>query len=354
MKKIITLLVTISLTMSNLFGLLIYDPLMGVFDNTGSALCENLKLKYTLPDSLKTGYSYTVDIKKVIETNEMIVVYEFLPSKTSVFTTEIVSNLTNQFLPLIEFTQEKRYWNLAISVVVSDRITKLNKSLDPYATCKEITSECGEVRYVQKNIRYTSECGPSGKGYMLYPVVSEDTLKIIRESMPVPLVCFPTTFRVDSDVVVFKGLKNLNYKVFTEEVLYYVAYSSTKVDTVYSLDSTMTITPIGITPIDITPIIWYPSVSKYLSLIGSADLRACKEVGVDPNENKAYDLYPNPVSNELNILNFDGQIKLTNQVGRQFVIEGNQSFDVSSLPKGLYIVQFELNGQVQQEKLIIK
>jgi hypothetical protein len=88
--------------------------------------------------------------------------------------------------------------------------------------------------------------------------------------------------------------------------------------------------------------------------VGNADLSSCIGVGLEDAKTKLYDLYPNPVSSELNISNFEGQIKLTNQVGSQFVIDGNQSFDVSDLPKGLYIVHFELNGQVQQEKVIIK
>ena len=73
MKKLFTLFVVASVTVSNLFGLLIYDPLLGIFDNSGSALCENLQLKYTLPDSLKTGYNYNVVIEKNLANDEMII-----------------------------------------------------------------------------------------------------------------------------------------------------------------------------------------------------------------------------------------------------------------------------------------
>jgi hypothetical protein len=354
MKKITTLLFLISLTISNLFGLLVYDPYYGIFDNSGSALCENLKLKYTLPDSLKTGYSYTVDVKKNLDKRELSITYKFLPSKTSVFTTEIVSDFTDYFLPISEITQEERFWTYLINVDVSGKITSTNKSFDPNAVCEEITHTCDEVRYVQKSIRYKNDCGSSGKGYNLYPVVSNDSLIIISETVPVTMVCVSKTFGIDSDVVVFKGLKDLNYKVFRQARYFYFEYtipyntSSEIKDTVYTIDTSS-----SSIEINYLPIVGIPAFRYYL-FVGNADLSSCIGVGLEDAKTKLYDLYPNPVSSELNISNFEGQIKLTNQVGSQFVIDGNQSFDVSDLPKGLYIVHFELNGQVQQEKVIIK
>jgi hypothetical protein len=337
MKKIFTLLFAVSLTVSNLFALLVYDPLIDVIGTTGSVLCNDLRLIYNLPDSLKTGYSYTVEVKNDLVTHEMTTSYVFTPTITSVFTTEIKTDLSSEFLPMIGFTEENKFWINTITVKVADKISSFKLKFEPHQKCFQIEKVCEEVTYLQKQIQYHTSCGTT-KGYRLYPRVTGDSLIVESETIPILTVCVDQNFNVDVDKVVFKSLKNLNYKVILQVDGTYTTFHQ------FTLDSI---------PTQTAPIIFYPGI-KYYSLIGSADLRECLVDGLNSKFDKQTFIFPNPTENELNINDFSGELRLTNQAGSQFVIDGNQSFDVSDLPKGLYIVQFELNGQLRQEKVIIR
>lgn len=69
-------------------------------------------------------------------------------------------------------------------------------------------------------------------------------------------------------------------------------------------------------------------------------------------------VYPNPTDSELNIrLRGNANIKLIDANGKQYLsqsINGNSKIDISKYRSGFYILQFEINGELYREKIIIK
>ncbi|MBX2873105.1 MAG: T9SS type A sorting domain-containing protein, partial [Saprospiraceae bacterium] len=84
-------------------------------------------------------------------------------------------------------------------------------------------------------------------------------------------------------------------------------------------------------------------------------------ISVDVQAPKAqYTLFPNPVQNNFVIQTATGEvptgIRLLNQLGQEIRLDGNteQVFLPSGIKKGLYVLQFELDGQAFSEKLLIQ
>jgi hypothetical protein len=67
-------------------------------------------------------------------------------------------------------------------------------------------------------------------------------------------------------------------------------------------------------------------------------------------------LYPNPANNEINIvlpLNETVQIEIANSLGRTVRIENKRNnIDVSSLPKGIYLIRITREQRTYFKKLI--
>lgn len=75
--------------------------------------------------------------------------------------------------------------------------------------------------------------------------------------------------------------------------------------------------------------------------------------------NSLFEMYPNPVTNVLNLkTNEPGEISIINQIGQvvkqiNVTQEINNSIDLQSLQNGIYIVNFKNGTTLQSEKLII-
>lgn len=73
-----------------------------------------------------------------------------------------------------------------------------------------------------------------------------------------------------------------------------------------------------------------------------------------------YTLFPNPVHNNFVIQTATGEvptgIRLLNQLGQEIRLDGNTElvFLPTGIKKGLYVLQFELDGQAFSEKLLIQ
>lgn len=81
-------------------------------------------------------------------------------------------------------------------------------------------------------------------------------------------------------------------------------------------------------------------------------------VGIEQSNIESFAVYPNPTSGIVQIkTSSNGNLSVINLIGEiiyHSTIRANQTLDLSHLNKGTYFVQFESNGQVTTEKLIIK
>lgn len=337
MKTKITFFLAAVLSLSNLSALLIYDPYMDVLQVSGSALCEDLKVTYKLPDSLKIGYSYTADYTKNNTTRTIDINYVFTPSLNKAINTDIVFELTNEFTPVVEIKDNEAYWNLNYKFVVDGKETSVISGFYPYKTCSVIKKSCNEVVYENRMIQYATDCG-SGKGYIYTQRISKDSLIIDKIDVPVLAVCLEKDFRIETERVVFSNLDNLNYKVFMKTQYNWMVYSVGDLDTIAKF-----ILPIQ--PMDN----YY-----YLQLSGDTDLRGCVVKGIGDVYNSPKLIFPNPTNSIVNVLNYEGEITFVNQMGQRFTVSGNTKFDVSQLEKGIYIASFEQEGKLIQEKIIVE
>ena len=80
--------------------------------------------------------------------------------------------------------------------------------------------------------------------------------------------------------------------------------------------------------------------------------------GIDEFKEIAFNIYPNPAVNEINISVEDNAqidiINIYNQLGQKIVQENNvtNTMDISSLPKGIYIVELVSGASIVRKKLI--
>jgi hypothetical protein len=69
-------------------------------------------------------------------------------------------------------------------------------------------------------------------------------------------------------------------------------------------------------------------------------------VGIDELMN-AFEVYPNPVTNELNIAsNEDGKVIIRNYLGQEVIVSDTKKLNLSGLSAGTYTISF--NGSVQK------
>ncbi len=87
----------------------------------------------------------------------------------------------------------------------------------------------------------------------------------------------------------------------------------------------------------------------------------CNYVTIPEQSNELnFSIYPNPATNELNIVSNNGDIiselKVYNHLGQKILTVNNdfQNIDISNLKDGVYIVELDINNQKQRQKLIIK
>ena len=172
MKKIILLLIHSFAYIQILSATVFVIPKPIPFNSTGSALCGDLLLNFSLPDSLQKGYNADVKIYADAKTRELKAEYTFIASEAKTLPSEISTNISDLFFPIVEFKSDEMVWNYSITIAVNASLTKNELSFSPYLACKAITSECGSVKYTEKEIRFATDCGPSGKPYSLKGILS--------------------------------------------------------------------------------------------------------------------------------------------------------------------------------------
>lgn len=80
--------------------------------------------------------------------------------------------------------------------------------------------------------------------------------------------------------------------------------------------------------------------------------------GIDEIKEIAFNIYPNPAVNEINISVEDNaqidRVNIYNQLGQKIMLENNDvnTIDISALPKGIYIIELVSGASIVRKKLI--
>jgi hypothetical protein len=96
---------------------------------------------------------------------------------------------------------------------------------------------------------------------------------------------------------------------------------------------------------------------KQMDYDGGFEFSKIVTIAMEQWKNEAMKIFPNPVQNELNVVNGQGQAIIYNMLGqpvREFVINNEQStINISDLPNGQYILQIsQQNGNTQTQRFI--
>ncbi|MGV3630852.1 MAG: DUF4465 domain-containing protein [Bacteroidota bacterium] len=85
------------------------------------------------------------------------------------------------------------------------------------------------------------------------------------------------------------------------------------------------------------------------------DLHFTNVLNVDEMEENTFAIYPNPVSNELEIVGLSGEITVRNLEGKELIRKKHNQqsiLDLSAFRPGVYLVQITHNGQVITRKIV--
>jgi hypothetical protein len=82
-------------------------------------------------------------------------------------------------------------------------------------------------------------------------------------------------------------------------------------------------------------------------------------IGINQSKNYQFNIYPNPSNGIFNIkgINTTSDVRVLNIVGAELMkmnIQADQAIDLSSLAKGVYLIEINSNGAVETQKIIIE
>lgn len=336
-------------------NLVIADPLPSV-QITGSALCETLTLTYNLPDSLKSEYTIKVDVVINETSNTAEVLYRATKTGIEHYIEKVETNISDYFLP-IDMNDFINSWNFNISFQIGNNIQTIGSRVrSPYATCVDFVYDCDSIIVTERTLNRaiivndpiitletnsTTEIGPKCSHTSLSYSFSNDTLHITQTSY--------MSGCLSNDIGI--NTKSLTILDFDREK--YTVQLLKKIDlrtTFHERPTTDTEEKI------INPIVIISESDYYLNsepaILGFADMRNCVISALDKKHLAQYAIYPNPASQSISIDNFNGEVKLINQLGQTFIL--NNAYSVEHLSAGRYIATYEIEGELVQSHLIIE
>ena len=82
-------------------------------------------------------------------------------------------------------------------------------------------------------------------------------------------------------------------------------------------------------------------------------------IGIDQSKNYQFNIYPNPSNGIFNIkgINASSDVRVLNIIGAELMkinIQEDQAIDLSSLAKGVYLLEINSNGMIETQKIIIQ
>jgi len=302
----------------------------------GSLVCGDKVMRISnLPANLKmlrlVGKEIVSDsVKKTISIH-----YRF--SNDTIAVREVDTTILNDYFP-----KDKTYlianpsttWQLLESfalgpVSVGPTVTN---TIYPYANCFEYSYACSKAKVVRKRLK---EICPSIVVLTKYgKVVQNDTLRaIFRDTSYLSGVrCAAVGYTIASDSIVFEKLDNIDYKLRVAETNW--------------VDVVCVTAPCN-SPIEL------PVTSKFL---GNVYLSKCIPTAFENDMQLEHNIviYPNPASKLVYINDAEGDLVLSDKLGKEIVVSGNGHYSLSGIVPGLYFASFESKGKRFTQKLLVE
>ncbi len=288
----------------------------------GSALCGNLNTTYKLPDTLTGSYAVETSVEQIDD--ELIINHYLFEDDSKEKVTKIDTDLSDLFsssgwLDSINI-KVIHTLNINLNLVATDSFM-----MNPYNTCYEIDYSCIELTVYRKSLRRV--CPTKGVVTRKFIEVKNDVVMVdFIDSTYMGATCLAEGYTTHTDsikVTESDGLNNIDYRVFL----------GTHIECALGACPTM----------------WL-----YEPQIGNAYFSNCIISGFEDKQNEIQFLFPNPAQDYFSIEACEGNVMLTNQFGQQFTLKGNSRFSTSTLPRGMYIATFDINGKTIKEKVVIQ
>lgn len=292
-----------------------------VFD--GSFLCKNLSVSLDLSENLQGNYSYTYKAEFVQNT---LIIHYYL-KQDRVDWLEKINIPVNDILPAENLIQDISLINIPViqNIHLDGSLYVIQGYGQPATRCFEYKTECDKITLYR---RYLQPICPNWGIYskIVYRVDEETETVFANFNDSIvfsEVVCLAVGNIIKSDIIEIADLKQLTYELLVDETRTYYSPFIFKAPDRYSWSSTV-------------------------------ELNDCVVAGTNDAEIENNKPWPNPCTSDIHLKGHEGKITFTNQLGQLFVVEGNEIFNVSELPRGIYVVTFEKGDLTRREKVILK
>lgn len=290
----------------------------------GSFFCNNLSITLDLYN-LEDRYQYFVQVNKSTQNQQIEIIYDLVKLPTADSVKSITVDLTSYF-NLNDLYSSQLSWDVIETVSIDGATVRNDWGMGlPFRTCSEIKSTCDTVTVYRKR---AEEICP-----VLLPVIrpefaiNNDSIGYsFNDTTETPVaICTAQGYLMKTDSLKITGMKAKNYRV--------IERTNTDPN---------------------CPIFFTCGGSLWYTEVGKADLSACVIDGFKQQMDERIS-YPTLVTNNnFRIAGYNGEVSLSNSIGKTFFIKGNEDFNTSELPKGVYILNLSLEGKAIREKIIIK
>lgn len=328
MKKILSLLVFCFVG----YNLLALSFVFNRF--SGSVLCGDLSIETNLPDSLQKPLDYTYSIALSDTSNDVFIEYYLSSKKDDSDTLRKISIDINPEFSELPIHRIEANWKVhedfflnGDEIIPSGTSVLLNDAYPAYS-CYQTKGECNDVTVYRKSIRKI--CSPTiyHKTAFLKNTIGDSVFVEFQDSTSTsPNICLAEGSYIHTDSAKISDLSNNVHALFqTDTSILYCFVEGP-----------------GCGPV---------ANNKYLA---TYDFTNCVISSFeDFNIESVAEYYPNPVQDVLFIPEYTGEIKLTDQMGSVFNITGDGVFNVSELPKGIYVLSVSGKGKDVLSKVLIQ
>ncbi|GAL87675.1 hypothetical protein MYP_4905 [Sporocytophaga myxococcoides] len=289
----------------------------------GSFLCKNLSANLNLPKNLQGNYSYTYKVEFVKNT---LVIDYYLTQDRADWLEKINISLNDVFLPE-NVIKDNRLAEVPViqNVHLNGNLYVIKGFGQPVNRCFEYKTDCNKITLYR---RYLHAICSSQDIYTKLTYRIEEEKGAIFASLSdsivfSEIVCLAVGNVIKSDSIEITNMKDLKYELQVNEVRNYHGELIYKAPDYYTWSS-------------------------------KVELNECVIAGTDKVETVNNNPWPNPCTTDIHLKGHEGKIIFTNQVGQLFVIGGNEVFNVSDLPRGIYIITYEKDGLTRREKVVLK
>jgi hypothetical protein len=289
----------------------------------GSFLCKNLSVNLDLPKNLQGNYSYTYKTEFVKNT----LVINYYLTQDRVGWLEKINVPLNDVFPPENVIQDIRLAEIPViqNIHLNGNLHVFKGFGQPANRCFEYKTDCNKITLYRRYIQ------PICPNWSIYSKITSNIneaaggifANFIDSIVFSKIACLAVGNYVKSDSIEITNLKNLKYELQVNEIRSYHGELIYKAPDYFSWSSTI-------------------------------ELKECVIAGMDNAETVNNKPWPNPCTTDIHLKDHAGKITFANQLGQLFVVEGNEVFDVSDLPRGLYIVTYEKGGLTRREKVILK